>query len=258
MTEDELLSIVDEAEHIGVIDEADKELIHNVIEFYHQRAEDILTPRIDMKTISKEATTNEIAALFLESGFSRIPIYDKSIDNIVGIIHMRDFLRYIVKKGTPFESIITPPVFASAKMDIGDLFKFLQEEKSHMAIVIDEYGGTDGIVTMEDILEELMGEIWDEYDKVIESFVSIGENKHRVMCSADTHAFFEYFGLPEDDSKERPPTINGWLSEELGKIPEKGDSFNYKHLTITVHRADRKKALECIVTVEVSESVGVT
>jgi len=249
MTEDELISFVEEARCSGVIDEGDKELIQNVIEFYDQKVENVLTPRIDMVAISKDAATEEIATLFFESGFSRIPVYDKTIDNIIGIIHTKDFLRYIVNKDMPFKNIISSAVFVPPLMDIGDLFNLLQKEKSHIAIVIDEHGGTDGIVTMEDILEELMGEIWDESDKVIEPFVLLKENEYRILCSADTHDFFKYFNLPEDDVEKLPATVNGWIMHMLEKIPEKGDTFEYENLTVTVSKTEGKRTLECVVVV---------
>jgi len=247
MTEDELLSIVDEAKHTGVIDEDDTQLIHNIIEFYDQKAEDIFTPRMDMVSVSKNAATNEIAARFLETGFSRVPVYDTSIDNIVGTLHVRHFLGHVMRQDASVESIISPPVFVSGKMDIGDLFKRLQQEKCHMAIVVDEYGGTDGIVTMEDILEELLGEIWDESDKAVEAFVAIGEHTHRVMCVVDTHEFFDYFGLDESDLDKLPATVNRWVIDTLSKIPEKGDAFKYKNLTVTVSKVEGKRALEVVV-----------
>jgi CBS domain containing-hemolysin-like protein len=250
MTEDELISFVEEAKNIGVIDEGDKKLIQNIIEYYDQKAENVLTPRVDMVTISKDASSEEISALFFETGFSRIPVYDKSIDNIIGILHTKDFFRYVVKNDMPFESVISPVVFVPSLMDIGDLFNLLQKKKNHMAIVVDEYGGTDGLVTMEDILEELMGEIWDESDKVIEPFTEIEKNKYRVICSADTHEFFEYFDLPEEDVEKLPTTVNGWVVHMLDKIPEQGDTFKYENLTINVSKTERKRTLECIVTVE--------
>jgi len=249
MTEDELISVVEEATHSGVIDEGDEELIKNVIEFYDQKAENILTPRMDMIAISKDATTEEIAELFFETGFSRIPVYDESIDNIIGTLHTRHFLRYVMKKDMSFEDIIHPAVFVPSLMDIGDLFNLMQKEKAHMAIVIDEHGGTDGIVTMEDILEELMGEIWDENDKVIEQFVSLDDNKFLVVCSVDTHDFFEHFNLSTDETEELPSKINGWIVHMLGRLPEEGDSFEFEHLTVTVSKIERNRTLECVVAV---------
>lgn len=257
MTEDEFISFVEEAQNTGVIDAGDKELIRNVVEFYDQKAESVLTPRIHMVAISKDATLEEIAHVFFDTGFSRIPVYEKSIDNIIGVLHTKDFLRYVMHKDMPFDQVISPAVFVPSLMDIGDLFNLLQKEKNHMAIVIDEHGGVDGLITMEDILEELLGEIWDESDKVVEPFVKLEENKYQVLCAIDTHDFFEYFNLPEDDPAgelaKLPATINGWLVHMLGKIPEPGDSFTYKNLTVTVNRTEHRRTLDCIVVVEEKE-----
>ncbi|MCL2380173.1 MAG: hemolysin family protein [Treponema sp.] len=250
LSEDELLSVVDEARHSGVIDEGDKEIIRNVIEFYAQKADSILTPRIDITAISINAGTDEIANIFMDTGFSRIPVYDKSIDNIIGILHIRDFLSYVIKKDMPLEKLISPPVFVSSKIDISDLFDLLQKEKSHFAIIVDEHGGTDGIITMEDILEELVGEIYDESDKVINMFTSIGDNKHKIICSADTHDLFKYFNLSLENIEEKPSTICGWIVDNLGKIPQKGDTFRYENLIITVSKVERRRTVECIISVE--------
>lgn len=249
MTEDEFLSFVEEAKHIGVIDEGDKKLISNVIELYDQKAEDVLTPRIDVVAISKDASIDQIASIFFETGHSRIPVYNTSIDDIIGILHTRDFLKYVMKKDASLESILSPAIFVPPLMDIGDLFELLKKEKMHMAIIVDEHGGTDGIVTMEDIIEELMGEIWDESDKVVEPFAKLKDGKFLVLCSTDTHDFFEYFGLDEKGVDKLPTTINGWIVQTLRKIPEHGDSFMHDKLTITVSKIEGLRVLECIVNV---------
>jgi len=248
ITEDELLSIVEEASHSGVIDEEDKKLISNVIEFYDQKTENVLTPRMDIIAISKDAAKDEVAQLFISSGLSRFPVYDKSIDDIIGILHTRDFLRCAMHDDVSLESVITPAIFVSAQMDIGALFNMLQKEKNHMGIVVDEHGGVDGLITMEDILEELMGEIWDESDDVIEAFIPFEENgemKHRVLCSADTHALFNYFELPHDEVEN--VRISGWVVSMLGKIPEVGDEFRYGGLVVTVSKTERRRVIECVV-----------
>ena len=247
ITEDELLSFVQEAHHTGIIDDGDNELIRNVIEFYDQKAKNILTPRTDMVTISKDAPKEDIAHIFFSTGFSRIPVYDKSIDRIVGVIHTRHFLRYVMQDDVPFDSIISPALFVPSLMDIGDIFKLLQQQKSHMAIVIDEHGGTDGLITMEDIVEELMGEIWDENDNVVEHFISQEDGSHRVMCSADTHHFFRHFNLTTENCTTLPPSVSGWIMLHLGKIPEEGDTFSYANLVITISKTERRRTLECIV-----------
>jgi len=255
ITEGELISIVEEASHSGVIDEDDKALIKNVIEFYDQQTKEVLTPRMDVVAVAKGAPVDDIATLFFESGFSRLPVYDGSIDNIIGILHTRDFLRFALQKNMPLESILSPVVYVPPQMDIGDLFSLLQKEKMHMAIVVDEYGGTEGIVTMEDILEELLGEIYDESDKVVEPFLRIGENRHKVRCTVDTHELFEYFRLTEQpEITHRYPTLNSWVVQMLGKVPEKGDFFVYENLTITVHKTEGRRAVECVVSVGITLS----
>ena len=247
ITEQELLSIVEEAEHEGAIDEEDKQLIHNAIEFNDLQAYDILTPRMSIVGTAKETSTEDMAQLFLESGYSRIPVYDESLDNIIGIVRLRDFLEHVLKNRETLDGIITPAVFVAPSMKINELFKLLQKEKIHMVAVTDEYGGTAGIVTMEDILEELVGEIWDESDEIVEEFVPLGDNRHKIICSADADKMFEYFGLTcEVDSS----TVSGWIMDMLGKIPEEGDSFVYKSLNVTVNKIGQRKALECIISVD--------
>jgi len=250
ITEAELISIVDEAAQEGVIDREDSKLLHNALEFYDQQARDILTPRIDVVAISTQAYANEISTKFLEEGFSRLPVYEDSIDNIVGILHMRDFFGHLTAAdGREFDldSLMTPPIFVAPQTNISDLFKLLQKEKSHMAVVTDEYGGTEGIATMEDILEELVGEIWDEADEVVEPFVYMGNNRHRVICTTNMDDFYDYFNMPDKKSDTEAPTVSGWVVDMLGKIPEKGDSFTVEHLTITVHKTQDRRALEIVV-----------
>jgi len=253
MTEEELMSIVEEAEQDGIIDKDDSKLLHNALEFYDQQARDILTPRIDVVAISRNALPEEISAKFIEKGLSRLPVYDGSVDNIVGILHMRDFFAHVTNpesyKGLNIDRLMTPPVFVAALTNIGDLFKQLQKEKSHIAVVSDEYGGTEGIVTMEDILEELVGEIWDEADEVVEKFTDWGNNKYRVLCTTSMDDFYEYFHIPGKKPDFESPTVGGWIVDMLGKIPEKGDTFTIGNLTVIVHKTQHRRALECIVKV---------
>ena len=253
ITEEELISIVEEAEHEGVIDKEDSKLLHNALEFYDQQARDILTPRIDVVAIARTATAQEISAKFLEKGLSRLPVYDESIDNIVGVLHMRDFFAHVTSpdggKGLYLDFLMTPPVFVSAFTSIGDLFQRLQKGKSHIAVVSDEYGGTEGIVTMEDILEELVGEIWDEADEVVEKITRLSRDKFRVLCTTSMDDFYEYFDLPGKKPDFESPTVGGWIVDELGKIPEKGDTFTMDNLTVIVGKTQHRRALDCIVKV---------
>jgi CBS domain containing-hemolysin-like protein len=246
ITEEELLSIVAEAEHEGAIDKEDKQLIHSAIEFNDLQAHDILTPRMNIVGASKDISMSDMTKLFLESGYSRIPVYNESIDNIVGIVHLRDFFDCVIGQKEPLGSIISPAVFVVPSIKISDLFKLLQKKKIHIAVVTDEYGGTAGIVTMEDILEELVGEIWDETDEVIEEFVSLGDNKYKIICAADIDKMFKFFNLTGEVESS---TVSGWIMDMLGKIPEEGDSFTYENIVVTVHKAEQRRVLECIVAV---------
>ncbi|MCL2841050.1 MAG: hemolysin family protein [Defluviitaleaceae bacterium] len=249
ITEEELLTIVEEAEQEGVIDNEDKELLRNALDFYDQQARDILTPRMDVTGVSKTATAEEIADKFLTSGLSRLPVYEGDLDHIVGILHMRDFFSHTTgRKGFEYlGKIITPPVYVAPQTNISDLFKLLQKEKSHMAVVSDEYGGTEGIVTMEDILEELVGEIWDESDKVVEKFVELEDGTHCVLCTASMDDLYDYLQIPQKNPEGEFGAVSGWIVDMLGKIPEEGDTFTYENLTVTVHKTQHRRALECII-----------
>ncbi|MCL2083814.1 MAG: hemolysin family protein [Oscillospiraceae bacterium] len=247
ITERELLTIVEEAEQEGAINEEDKQLIHNAIEYNDLKVDDILTPRMSIVGMPNGIPAAEMAELFLETGYSRLPVYDESIDNIIGIVHLRDAFDYLIKEGTSFSGIVSPAVFVAPTTRISELFKLLQKEKCHMAIVTDEYGGTAGLVTMEDILEELVGEIWDESDEVIEEFVPYGDHSYKVICSADIDEMFDYFRLKGESEAS---TVGGWIMEMLGKIPEEGDTFAYENITVTVHKTEHRRALECTVSVE--------
>ena len=247
MTEEELYSYVEEAQQDGVIDEEDRQLLDNAIEFKDRRASDILTPRIDVDGISEDSTPEEISKTFFETDYSRLPVYRESIDNIIGVIHMRDFFKGL-EKNLSLKDTITPPLFVAPSTKITDLFKLLQTQKSHLAIVTDEYGGTAGIVTTEDILEELVGDIWDESDDIIVEFVDLGDNRHKVICSAYVKDLFTHFDLPEDNEVEST-SVSGWIMDMLGKVPEEGDTFTFENLTVVVHKTEHRRALECIITV---------
>ncbi|MBE7041044.1 MAG: HlyC/CorC family transporter [Ruminococcaceae bacterium] len=250
MSQEELLMLVDEVEQEGSIDEDEGDLLRNAIEFSEQEAGDILTHRVDLEAVPVDATKEEIAKVFTQTRFSRLLVYTESIDNIIGVIHLKDFFTETGITTRPLDELITKPVFIQKSEKINDLLKILQQNKSHIAVVLDEYGGTRGIVTMEDILEELVGEIWDEHDEVVENFKLISENLYDVDCSADFDDFCEFFNieLGEDDESN---ALSGWIMEQLDKVPEVNDTFVYKHLTVTVTETDyhRVTKIKC----EVSE-----
>jgi len=243
---EELLYVVEEAEQEGAITEEDSLRISNAIEFNDLLIEDILTPRVNIVGIPKDASIEDISDIFLESGYSRLPVYEDNVDNIVGVIHIRDFLKCTVNEAKTLDDIIAPVVYAALVTQVSELFKLLQKEKKHMAVVADEYGGTEGLVTMDDILKQLVGDIWDENDELIEEFVPLGNNKHKVLCTADIYKMYEYFDLEEESDSL---TVGGWITDELERIPKKGDSFTYRNLVVTVTKATPKRAEECLVEV---------
>lgn len=251
ITENELMTILEEAEQDGAINEDDSNLIHNAIEFNDKVVNSIITPRVNIVCVASDQPEQEIANVFTESGYSRIPVYRSSIDDIVGIIHIKDFFDFMLHGKQTLEEIVKPVIFIASSMKISELFKQFQKEKSHFAIVTDEYGGTLGIVTMEDILEELMGEIWDEHDEVVLDFIKLKDGTYKVWCGAEAEKMFEFFGLL---GNAKSTTVSGWIMERLGKIPEEGDSFEYGSLLVTVSKADQRRAIESIIEVKKEEA----
>lgn len=238
ITEEELLTIVEEAEQEGEIDEQESDLIRSAMEFTEQQAEDVLTPRIDIVGVPSTATIDEIAEVFSETGYSRLPVYKDTIDHIMGIIYQKDFYNKIYNKSDEISSIIRPTLFITQSKKIGELLKELQKEKLHIAVVVDEYGGTVGLVTLEDILEELVGEIWDEHDEVTQEIEKISDLEYNVLGSADVEELFELFGKEEE---LEIITVSGWVMEMLERVPEKGDSFVYQDMKVTVLEMDEKR-----------------
>jgi len=249
MSQEELLMIVDEAEQDGGIDEDESELLHNAIEFSELRAEDILTHRVDLEAVSIETDKKDIAHIFSTSKFSRLLVYEDSIDKIIGVIHQKDFYFETAITRKSVKEIMTPPIFILKNEKIDDLLKKLQQAKSHVAIVLDEYGGTYGMVTMEDILEELVGDIWDEHDEVVEEFTEVSENLFHVDGMMNFEDFCEQFDI-EDESQSI--SLGGWAAEKLEKIPDVGDSFEFDKLQITVTDTDNNRA--SMLEVKISES----
>ena len=250
MTPDELLVLVDEVEEGGMIDAEESELLRSAIEFNEQEAVDILTPRVDVEGVSEDAKKEDIARVFTDTGFSRLPVYRESIDNIIGVVHQKDFYDGPKITAKSLKEIMKPPVFVTPTMKISDILKILQQQKAHIAVVTDEFGGTLGIVTMEDILEELVGEIWDEHDEVVEEFTLLDDGSYRVSCNADLDEMFEFFDL---DAEEDQGSVGGWVLDQIGKIPDVGDTFDYENLHVTVTETDNQRVVAINVIVEQEE-----
>lgn len=246
ITEEELLTIVEEAEQEGGIDEQEGTLIRSAIEFSELEAADILTPRIDVTGISADAGKEEIAEVFVRTGYSRLPVYETSIDNIIGIIYQKDFHNYIANTDKDIQAIIRPALFISKGKQVGALLKELQQKKSHIAVVLDEFGGTIGIVTLEDILEELVGEIWDEHDKVIEEIEKIADTEYLVMGSANIEKVFEMLGKEEEFEVL---TVSGWVMDRMGQVPMEGSSFICENLEVQVMKMAGKRVEKVRITI---------
>ena len=251
VTEEELLTIVDEAEQEGAIGEEESELIRRAISFNEREAVDILIPRVDVTGVPADATYAEMREIFTESGYSRLPVYENTMDNIVGIVHHKN-CAMAEDEPTP-TAIMTPATFVPPTMKIRLLLKQLQQEKSHVAIVADEYGGTLGIVTMEDILEELVGEIWDEHDEIVENIRPIGDNEYSVLCTTELKSMMEFFDRETDCESA---TVSGWVMEVLGHIPAAGEKFTADGLSVTVIETENNHPEEIFVTpVESAEEI---
>lgn len=251
---DEFITMVEEANEDGDIEDHEADLITNALEFNDLDVGEILTPRIDVIAIDiDDYTIEEIELKYRDSGFSRLPVYKETIDNIIGVLIEKDFYYHLFyEKSVDIKSILKEVIYTSPQVKISSLLKQFQTSKNHMAIVVDEYGGTEGIITMEDILEELVGEIYDEHDEVIEYYKKIDDNTYLVKADVDYDDMFEHFGIEVDEEYEFN-TTSAWVIDMLDKIPVKGDSFDFKNMHIEVTDADSKKVNEIKVTIKKEE-----
>lgn len=241
-TEDEILTIVDEAESGGGIKEEEGQLIRSAIEFIDCTAGEILTPRVDVVAAPITISSSDLAKLIADSGFSRIPIYEGTVDNIVGIIHEKDFYSSIFNTDKNIREIMKPPVFTVESIKISELLKLLQKNKMHLAIVTDEFGGTQGIVTLEDIIEELVGEIWDETDELEENYIQISDTQYSVRGDAEIDILHDLFDIDTDEFDAT--TIGGFINELSGKMPREGATVTYKNIELTVMKVSRRRIIE--------------
>ena len=234
------------AESEGGLDQHESRLIRAAIEFHDLEVEEILTPRVDIVAVEDTDSMEEIAKIFAENGYSRLPVYHEDIDNIIGVIHEKDFHAARYRGLTSVKEMLGPMLYTTGNTKISELLRILQREKAHMVIVVDEYGGTEGLVTLEDIVEELVGEIWDEHDEVIEEFKKQEDDSYLISCSADLTDLFDLFKIKgECDSN----TISGWVMEQIGRVPEEGDRFVSDGLDVTVTKVDHRRVLEIRVEV---------
>ena len=252
---DEFITMVEEANEDGDIEDHEADLITNALEFNDLNVGDILTPRTDVIAIDiNEDSIEEIELKYRDSGFSRLPVYDDNLDNIVGVLIEKDFYYHLLyEKSTNIKEILKEAIYTSPQVKVSSLLKQLQNSKSHMAIVVDEYGGTEGIITMEDILEELVGDIYDEHDEVVEYYKKIDNDTYLVKADVDIDDMFEHFGIDCNEDYEFN-TASAWVIDILDKIPVKGDSFDFMNMHVEVTDADSKKVNELKITFRKDEN----
>ena len=250
MSQEELLMLVDEVQQDGSIDRDEGELLKNAIGFSEQEAQDILIHRVDLAALPVTAGKEEVAALFTQTKYSRLLVYDGSIDHILGTVHQKDFYVGCGVTDKPLRDIIAPPVFALENEPIRLLLKKLQQAKTHVAVVVDEYGGTCGIVTMEDVLEELVGEIWDEHDEEEVFLRKLGPDTYTVDAAMDLEDFAAYFHVKTGSEMV---SVSGWVMEQFGRVPEVGDSFTCGDLQVEVMRVENHRIEEIRVVQRAAE-----
>lgn len=251
---DELITMVDEAEKDGNLEEHESDLISAAIEFNDLDVKDVLTPRVDIVAVNIASSHEQIEKAFRFNSFSRLPVYENTVDNIVGVIHEKDFyeLMYHNNKGL-IRRIIKPVIYTSPNTQISTCMKQLQAAKLHMAVVLDEYGGTEGIITLEDIIEELVGEIWDEHDVVEDFYAKVDDYTWMVKGDAEIDDLIDRFGVEEEDEEFDFITVSGWAIAELHHIPKVNEEFDYKNLHVTITKADQRKVLEVKVEIQKEE-----
>ena len=242
--EDELMTMVEEAEEGGGLEEDESDLIRSAIEFNDVDVDEVLTRRVNMTAIEDTTPMDEVRDLFFNNGFSRIPVYHETIDNIIGILYEKDFMANYIKGGKEYLSLLNDVLYVPKSMKISDLLKKFQRSKAHMALVLDESGGIEGLVTMEDILEELVGEIYDEHDEVEVTIQKVGENRWKMTGTAELDDVFEALGLSTDPDEFESTTLSGFLMEEMEHIPVSGEHYIYQDVDFLVTKANRKTVLE--------------
>ena len=244
VTDEELLSLVEEAEESGTLKEDESELVRSALEFDDLKVEDILVPRVDVYAVDEDSTMDEIREVFERSGYSRLPVYKDTIDNVIGLVHERDFFSGYLRGEKNISHLVQEIVFTTEYTRISTLLKQLQKQKIHMAAVSDEYGGLVGIVTLEDILEELVGEIWDEHDQEEVHYGKISEGEYWVDGKCELDTFFELYELESEEDEFDSNTVGGWVTEKYGGIPPIGETLTFKNVEIKIVKASKQKVLK--------------
>lgn len=244
VTDEELMSLVDEAEEDGTLKEDESELVRSALEFDDLKVEDILVPRVDVFAVEEDSSMEEVREVFKKTGYSRLPVYKDTIDNIIGLIHERDFYNGLIEGEKNISNLVQDVVFTTEYTRISTLLKQLQKRKIHMAVVSDEYGGFGGIVTLEDILEQLVGEIWDEHDEEEVLYGKIADGEYWVDGKCALEDFFALYDKEEDAEKYESNTVGGWAMEQYGEIPPIGEVIHSDNIEIKIVKASKQKVLK--------------
>lgn len=247
VTEQELKALVDISQEEGIMGLAEAELVHQAVDFQHATVEDALTPRMDIQAIDIDARLEDILAEVQKGGYSRLPVYKDSIDHVIGVLSERDFLRAYVKNGSvDIREWIRPVSFVVLQTRLMDLLPELKVKQSHMAVVLDEFGGTAGLITLEDILEEIVGEIWDEHDESLEYTKRIGPEQYECLAEYDIEDFCHQFQLTMPDTDAQ--SLGGWIMEGSGQLPDVGTAMRYERVTLTVLHIENRRVRKVLAT----------
>lgn len=248
VTEDELKSLVETIEEQGVLEESESEMVQSVLDFDEKTVIEILTPRVDVSAIDIDDDLDKITESIFENRYSRVPVYKDTIDNIVGILHTRDFLEELAKNETPdINTLIQPAYFIFNTQKLSNILNEFKRKKLHIAIVTDEYGGTLGIVTMEDLIEEIVGDIWDEDEEIESQFTKIGNDEYIVSCDMSLDEMLELFEIDAKKVDNESITVGGLILDTFGTVPKKGDSFEFENLKISVRDVTSQRVLRALV-----------
>ena len=249
---EELQSIIETAEDEEVLDEDQSELLQAAIDFSEISAMEVMTARVDVYAIDIEDDWDEIVAAVESSPFSRLPVYEGSVDNIIGVLYLNHFLKALTEKGerTEIRKLLMQPCYVYKTMKLPAVLSLLRKAKQHLAVVTDEYGGTLGVVSMEDVLEQIVGDIWDDTDVIEQEVVERAEGEYELDGDMNIYDFLELVGIPEESFEAESATLGGWTVEQFGGFPQVGDSFRYENFTVTVLAMDARRVEKLLVKVD--------
>ena len=246
VTEDELKYIIESIEEEGILEEQESELVQSALDFDEKTAQEILTPRVDVTVIDIDDDPSKIHDIIIRERYSRIPVYQNEIDNIIGILHTRDYLEKYIDGAVDLKELITPAHFIYKSLKLSDILNDFRLNKLHIAIVTDEYGGMLGIVTMEDLLEEIVGDIWDEDEDEEHIYTQLRDGRYLVNGDMDLSELFELLNVPADEEIESV-SVGGFIIEQLGDIPARGAKMRYGDLHFTVKRVKNRRIISALV-----------